>query len=339
MQSLLRPIRAQMPRACRVAQLAHQARQARLASSLAVLDTQQSSLNIISAAQSLGEPITVLVTGSKSQALAETASKLTGVTKVLQASSAAYDHGLAENIAPLIVANVQKHGFSHVFAATSAFGKSVLPRAAALLDVQQISDVTAVQSEDTFVRPIYAGNVIATVRSSDPVKLVTVRASAFAVPAAGTDAAPIEAAEDPAAASSTEFVSQALAESERPELGSARNVVSGGRGLASKEQFDAVMYPLADALDAAVGASRAAVDSGFADNSLQVGQTGKVVAPDLYVAVGISGAIQHLAGMKDSKTIVAINKDPDAPIFQVADIGLEADLFEAVPELTAQLKK
>jgi electron transfer flavoprotein alpha subunit len=215
---------------------------------------------------------------------------------------------LPENLAPLIAENVKGGSYTHVFASASAFGKNVLPRAAALLDVQQISDITAVQSEDTFVRPIYAGNVIATVKSKDPIKLITVRTSAFPDPATSGSSAPIEDAVDPAVNSQTTFVSEELTKTERPDLGSAKRVISGGRGLKDKESFDKIIYPLADALGAAVGASRAAVDSGFADNSLQVGQTGKVVAPDLYVAVGISGAIQHLAGMKDSKTIVAINK-------------------------------
>lgn len=223
-------------------------------------------------------------------------------------------------------------------ASGSAFGKNVLPRVSANLDVQPISDIIKVTAEDTFVRPIYAGNALQTVKSSDPIKLITVRSSAFEAAPTGSGSAAIEDAADPKAASPTEWVSENLTKSERPDLGSASRVVSGGRGLKDKENFDKIIFPFADALGAAVGASRAAVDSGFADNSLQVGQTGKVVAPELYVAVGISGAIQHLAGMKDSKTIVAINKDAEAPIFQVADLGLVDDLFDAVPKLTEQLK-
>ncbi|KAK7204143.1 electron transfer flavoprotein subunit alpha, mitochondrial precursor [Myxozyma melibiosi] len=311
----------------------------RLLSTLAVLESSAPSYSVLSAAAKVGGPLTVLLAGSNAASAAESVAKFDGVEKVLTASSGAYDHALAENYAPLIVENVKAGGYTHVFAPASAFGKNVLPRASALLDSQQISDIIDVTSADTFVRPIYAGNVILTVKSNDPIKLITVRSSAFPEPAPGSNAAPIESAVDPNAPSSTEFVSEDLTVSERPDLGSAKKVVSGGRGLKDKENFDKIMYPLADALGAAVGASRAAVDSGFADNSLQVGQTGKVVAPDLYVAVGISGAIQHLAGMKDSKTIVAINKDADAPIFEVADAGLVADLFEAVPELTEKLKK
>jgi electron transfer flavoprotein alpha subunit len=215
----------------------------------------------------------------------------------------------------------------------------VIPRVAALLDRQPISDVTAIESEDTFVHPIYAGNAIATVQSTEDIKLVTIRGTSFAAAATSGGSASIEAGVDPKAESTTEWVSEDLAKSDRPDLATAEKVVSGGRGLKSKEEFDRVMLPLADALGAAVGASRAAVDSGYADNSLQVGQTGKVVAPQLYLCAGISGAIQHLAGMKDSKVIAAINKDPDAPIFQVADVGLVGDLFEKVPELTAKLQK
>ncbi|KAK9459636.1 electron transfer flavoprotein domain-containing protein [Lipomyces oligophaga] len=327
----------------------------RLLSSLAVLDANAPSYNVLSAAGKLGAPVTVLLAGTKAAVVAEQAAKFAGVEKVITASSDAYDHALAENYAPLIVENVIAGKFTHVFAPASAFGKNVLPRAAALLDSQQISDIIDIKSEDTFVRPIYAGNVILTLQSSDPVKLITVRSSAFPEPAesGSSTAAPIEPAADPASPSLATFVSEELTKSERPELTSAKKVVSGGRGLKDKENFDKLIFPLADALGAAVGASRAAVDSGFADNSLQVGQTGKVVAPELYIAVGISGAIQHLAGMKDSKTIAAINKgefifllkdsllilsDPDAPIFEIADAGLVADLFEAVPELTEKLK-
>ncbi len=246
--------------------------------------------------------------------------------------------GLPENYAPLLVENIKKGGYTHVIAANSAFAKGVLPRVSALLDSQQISDVTAIQDEKTFVRPIYAGNAIATVESSDAVKVLTVRGTAFAAATPGSGSAAIEEGADPKAEATAEWVSEDLAKSDRPDLATAGKVVSGGRGLKSKEEFDKVMLPLADALGAAVGASRAAVDSGYADNSLQVGQTGKVVAPELYLAVGISGAIQHLAGMKDSKVIAAINKDADAPIFQIADVGLVGDLFEKVPELTEKVK-
>lgn len=238
----------------------------------------------------------------------------------------------------MLVENIKKGGYTHVIAGHTAFGKSVLPRVAALLDSQQISDVTAIEDEKTFVRPIYAGNAIATVESTDAIKILTIRGTAF--PAATPEAAstPIESGVDAKSEAASEWVSEDLAKSDRPDLSTAGKVVSGGRGLKSKEEFDKVMLPLADALGAAVGASRAAVDSGYADNSLQVGQTGKVVAPQLYMAVGISGAIQHLAGMKDSKVIAAINKDPDAPIFQIADVGLVGDLFEKVPELTEKIK-
>lgn len=221
----------------------------------------------------------------------------------------------------------------------TAFGKNLFPRLAALLDKQQISDIVAIESENTFVRPIYAGNAIATVESSDDIKIMTIRGTAFAAAATTGGSATIEEGVDPKFESTTEWVSEDLAKSDRPDLATAGRVVSGGRGLKSKEEFDKIMLPLADALGAAVGASRAAVDSGYADNSLQVGQTGKVVAPQLYLCAGISGAIQHLAGMKDSKVIAAINKDPDAPIFQIADVGLVGDLFEKVPELTAKLQK
>ncbi|KAK9321412.1 hypothetical protein V1517DRAFT_326524 [Lipomyces orientalis] len=319
--------------------LRHSASLGRTLSSLAVLEAVSPSYSVLTAASKIGGPITVLLAGSIAPTTAAKVAKAEGVSKVLTATSVEYDHGLPESLAPLITENVKSGRYTHVFASASAFGKNVLPRVAALLDVQQISDITAVQSEDTFVRPIFAGNVIATVKSKDPIKLITVRTSAFPEPTISASSAPIEDAVDPAVSSRTTFVSEELTKSERPDLGSAKRVVSGGRGLKDKETFDKIIYPLADALGAAVGASRAAVDSGFADNSLQVGQTGKVVAPDLYVAVGISGAIQHLAGMKDSKTIVAINKDADAPIFEIADVGLVADLFDAVPELTDKLKK
>ena len=257
---------------------------------------------------------------------------------MIQEMLAKTPQGLPEIYAPLLVENIKKEGVSHVFAPHTAFGKSLMPRAAAMLDVQQISDITAIESEDTFVRPIYAGNAILTVKSKDKLKLVTVRGTAFP-PAEPVDgSAPVEEGVDPKAESQTEWISESIVKSERPDLGSADRVVSGGRGLKSKEEFDKLIPPLADALGAAIGASRAAVDSGYADNSLQVGQTGKNVAPQLYLCAGISGAIQHLAGMKDSKVIAAINKDADAPIFQVADVGLVGDLFKEVPELTEKLK-
>ena len=239
----------------------------------------------------------------------------------------------------MLVENIRKGGYTHVVAGHTAFGKNLMPRVAALLDAQQISDVTAIESESTFVRPIYAGNAIATVESADPVKVFTVRGTGFpAADVAESGSGTVEEGVDPKPEALTEWVSEDLKTSDRPDLATATKVVSGGRGLKSKEEFEKIMVPLADALGAGIGASRAAVDSGYADNSLQVGQTGKVVAPQLYLAVGISGAIQHLAGMKDSKVIAAINKDPDAPIFQVADVGLVGDLFEKVPELTEKLK-
>lgn len=244
---------------------------------------------------------------------------------------------MAENYAPLLVENIKKGGFSHVFAGHSAFGKNLMPRVAALLDTQQISDIMDIQSEDTFVRPIYAGNAILTVKSEEGIKIITVRQTSFTSGDTEGGTATVEEGVDPKAECPTEWVSENLAKSDRPELATAGKVVSGGRGLKSKEEFDRLIPPLADALGAAIGASRAAVDSGFADNSLQVGQTGKNVAPQLYLCAGISGAIQHLAGMKDSKVIACINKDADAPIFQVADVGLVGDLFEKVPELTEKL--
>lgn len=266
---------------------------------------------------------------------AGSASDIYWFQNLIRASS----QGLPENFAPLLVENIKKGGYTHVIAGHTAFGKGLLPRVAALLDSQQISDITEIKDDKTFVRPFYAGNAIATVESTDEIKVITIRGTAFAAaPVAGGSAA-IEDGVDPKVESPTEWVSEDLAKSDRPDLATAAKVVSGGRGLKSKEDFDRIMLPLADSLGAAVGASRAAVDSGYADNSLQVGQTGKVVAPQLYMAVGISGAIQHLAGMKDSKVIAAINKDADAPIFQVADVGLVGDLFEKVPELTEKLSK
>ncbi|GAD97292.1 electron transfer flavoprotein alpha subunit [Paecilomyces variotii No. 5] len=351
-QSVLRAARSQLypSRALNQSQLSalH-----RLLSTLAVLEQregklQPSSLAAIAAAQKLGGSVTGFVAGNgvKSSAAAE-AAKVKGLEKVVAVENAAYEkvwghaevRGLPENFAPLLVENIKAGGYTHVIAGHSAFGKNLLPRVAALLDVQQLSDVTGIESEDTFVRPIYAGNAILTVQSEDPTKIITVRGTSFQGAETEGGSAEIVDGVDPNAPSATEWVSEELAKSERPDLGTASRVVSGGRGLKSKEEFDRIMPPLADALGAAIGASRAAVDSGFADNSLQVGQTGKNVAPQLYLAVGISGAIQHLAGMKDSKVIAAINKDADAPIFQVADVGLVGDLFEKVPELTEKVKQ
>ena len=287
----------------------------------------------VTAAAKLGGDIHLLVAGRNAAPAAEQAAKLAGVAKVLLADDAAYEHALAEPVAALLVSLAS--GYSHVLAAATSVGKNVLPRVAALLDVAMISDITAVVSSDTFERPVYAGNAIATVQSADPVKVVTVRTTAFEA-AAATNSAPVEyvtAVADPALSS---FVSAELSKSERPELTSARIIISGGRGMQSGDNFH-LLEAIADKLGAAVGASRAAVDAGFVPNDYQVGQTGKIVAPELYVAVGISGAIQHLAGMKDSKVIVAINKDEEAPIFQVADYGLVADLFKAVPEMQQAL--
>jgi electron transfer flavoprotein alpha subunit len=293
------------------------------------------TLNTLTAALQLGGEVHVLVAGHDAAAAASAAAQLGGVAQVLHADGPALAQGLAENMAAQIVALAK--GYSHLVFAATASGKNVAPRVAALLDVGQVSDVTRVLSPDTFERPIYAGNAVATVQSMDALKVLTVRTTAFdAAPSGGASAAVVvHAAVAPYAG--CVFVGAELAHSERPELTAAKVVVSGGRGLGSSEQFHSVLTPLADKLGAALGASRAAVDSGYAPNDWQVGQTGKIVAPQLYVAVGISGAIQHLAGMKDSKVIVAINKDPEAPIFSVADYGLEADLFTAVPALVAAL--
>ncbi|KAI8629036.1 hypothetical protein F5Y19DRAFT_433710 [Xylariaceae sp. FL1651] len=316
----------------------------RLLSSLAILEQRDGKLNhgslsAISAAKKLGGSIHGFVAGSNIKSVADEAAKVEGVEKIITVDNAAYDKGLAENFATLLVENIKNGGYTHVIAGHTAFGKNLMPRVAALLDSQQISDVTAIENENTFVRPIYAGNAIATVESSDSVKIITIRGTAFPAADAEGGSAAVEDGVDPNSEASAEWISEDLAKSDRPDLATAGKVVSGGRGLKSKEEFDKIMLPLADSLGAAVGASRAAVDSGYADNSLQVGQTGKVVAPQLYMAVGISGAIQHLAGMKDSKVIAAINKDADAPIFQVADVGLVGDLFDKVPELTEKLKR
>ena len=294
------------------------------------------TLNTVAAAAKLGADIEVLVAGSGCGAAAEAAAKLAGVAKVKVADAAAYAEQGAENLAALLVDVVKTGGYSHVLAPATTFGKNVLPRVAALLDVAQISDIVGIESADTFVRPIYAGNALATVKSADPVKVITVRTTAFDALAQGGSAAVEAIAAGPDLAQS-KLVGRELTKSARPELGAAKIIVSGGRGLGSGDNYRAVLEPLADKLGAAMGASRAAVDAGFVPNDYQVGQTGKIVAPQLYVAVGISGAIQHLAGMKDSKVIVAINKDPEAPIFQVADYGLVADLFETVPQLVSAL--
>ncbi len=278
----------------------------------------------------------ILVAGQECRAVAEAAARVHGAAKVLLADDAAYGHAIAENLAPLIVRLAP--GYSHVLAPATTAGKNLMPRVAALLDVMQVSDLSAVVSPDTFVRPIYAGNALATVQSNDPIKVITVRGTAFAPAEAAGGSAPIEAVESGGDAGLSEFVRAELSKSERPELTSARVIISGGRGMQSGDNFH-LLETVADKLGAAVGASRAAVDAGFVPNDYQVGQTGKIVAPELYIAVGISGAIQHLAGMKDSKVIVAINKDEEAPIFQIADYGLVGDLFKVLPELDEALGK
>ncbi|WP_338332978.1 FAD-binding protein [Acetobacter sp. LMG 32666] len=294
---------------------------------------RKAALSAVTAAARLGD-VHVLVTGDA--ALAQAASQIAGVSKVLHAADARYAHELAEPLAALLVSLAG--GYDHIVAAAGATGKNVLPRAAALLDVQPIPDVVSIVDAQTFVRPIYAGNALATVRSSDAKKVLTVRSASFdAAPAEG-GSAPVEAVAVVESPDVSRFEAVQLSDSARPDLESARVVVSGGRGMGSEEKFHA-LDPLADVLGAAVGASRAAVDSGFVPNELQVGQTGKIVAPELYMAFGISGAIQHLAGMKDSRVIVAVNKDPEAPIFQVADYGIVGDLFEVVPQLAEALKK
>jgi electron transfer flavoprotein alpha subunit len=288
----------------------------------------------VTAAKKIGGDIHMLVAGQNCDGAAQAAAKVGGVAKVLKADDTAYAHQLAENTAKLIVSLAPN--YSHVLAAATVNGKNIMPRAAALLDVQQISEISAVESPDTFVRPTYAGNALATVQSSDKIKVITVRATAFDLAPADGGSAAVESVASQGDTGQTKFMGQEVQRNERPELTSARIVVSGGRAMQSGDNFK-LLEAVADKLNAAVGASRAAVDAGFVPNDYQVGQTGKIVAPDLYIAVGISGAIQHLAGMKDSKVIVAINKDEDAPIFQVADYGLVADLFQAVPELTQAL--
>ena len=292
------------------------------------------TLNVLAAAKAIGGDIDVLVAGEGCGAAAEAAAKAEGVAKVLVADNAAYGHSLAENLS-LLVADLGK-GYSHVITSAGTTGKDFLPRVAALLDVAQISDIIRVESADTFVRPIYAGNAIATVQSSDSIKVITVRGTGFDPVSAEGGAASVEAIDNVQDAGISSFVSEEMAKSDRPELTAAKIIISGGRGMQNGDNFK-ILESVADKLGAGMGASRAAVDAGFVPNDMQVGQTGKIVAPDLYIAVGISGAIQHLAGMSGSKVIVAINKDEDAPIFSVADYGLVADLFEAVPELDAAL--
>ncbi len=293
------------------------------------------TLNTVTAAAACGGDVHVLVAGLNAGAAAQAASQIAGVSKVIHADSEAFAHGLAENVAAQVLALAGN--YSHILFPATASGKNVAPRVAAKLDVAQISDITKVDSPDTFERPIYAGNAIAVVQSGDATKVITVRTTGFDAAAASGGSAAVEAAQATADSGKSSFVGQEIAKNDRPELTAAKIVVSGGRALGSAEKFNEVMTPLADKLGAAIGASRAAVDAGYAPNDLQVGQTGKIVAPQLYIAAGISGAIQHLAGMKDSKVIVAINKDPEAPIFSVADYGLEADLFQAVPELVKAL--
>lgn len=295
---------------------------------------KDATLSAITAAGKLGE-VTALVAGAGCDAAASAAAQIAGVSKVLKADDAAYGHGLAENVAPLIAQLMASYD-AFVAPATTT-GKNIAPRVAAMLDVMQISDILSVEGEKTFTRPIYAGNAIATVEATDAKLVITVRGTAFEKAAASGGSASVEAVSGPGDAGLSSFVGAEIAASERPELTSAKIIVSGGRALKDGATFEEYIMPLADKLGAAVGASRAAVDAGYVPNDYQVGQTGKIVAPEVYIAIGISGAIQHLAGMKDSKTIIAINKDEDAPIFQVADVGLVADLFKVVPELTGKL--
>ncbi len=292
------------------------------------------TLNTVTAATKIGGDIHILITGSNCDGAAQAAAQISGVSKVIKADAESLAHPLAEEIAPILVDLASD--YSHILAPATTFGKNILPRAAALLDTQQISDIISVEDADTFKRPVYAGNAIATVKSSDSIKVITVRGTTFDPAEASGGSASVEDYNVSDAKGLSQFVGQELSKSERPELTAASVVVSGGRGVGSAENF-AIIEKLADKLGAAIGASRAAVDAGYVPNDYQVGQTGKVVAPDLYIAIGISGAIQHLAGMKDSKVIVAINKDEDAPIFSIADYGLVADLFEAAPELESKL--
>jgi len=295
------------------------------------------TLNAVAAAKEIaGHEVDILVAGKDCRAVGEAAAQIAGVRKVLLADDAAYDHGLAENVAPLVVKLAAS--YTHLLAPATTSGKNLMPRVAALLDVMQISDISAVVSPDTFVRPIYAGNALQTVQSKDPIKVITVRGTAFPPGEATGGSAVIEPVASTGAAGLSAFLGAELSKSERPELTSARIIISGGRGMQSGDNFH-LLEKVADKLGAAVGASRAAVDAGFVPNDYQVGQTGKIVAPELYIAVGISGAIQHLAGMKDSKVIVAINKDEEAPIFQIADYGLVGDLFKILPELADELER
>ena len=298
---------------------------------------RKATLNAVAAAQKLGGDIDVLVAGHQAGDAAKAAGQIAGVKKVLHADAPHLADFLAENVTAVILA-VAKN-YSHILAPATSSGKNVMPRVAALLDVQQISDISGVEGPDTFVRPIYAGNALATVKSRDPIKVITVRTTAFDAVAASGGSAEVQQVSPMQDSGLSRFVNREVSKSERPELTAAKIIVSGGRGMASGENFTKVLEPLADKLGAAMGASRAAVDAGFVPNDWQVGQTGKIVAPDLYVAVGISGAIQHLAGMKDSRVIVAINKDEEAPIFQVADYGLVGDLFQLVPSVVEELKK
>ncbi|WP_370679124.1 electron transfer flavoprotein subunit alpha/FixB family protein [Comamonas sp. GB3 AK4-5] len=295
------------------------------------------TLNTVTAAKACGGEVHVLVAGENAGAAAAAAAQIAGVSKVIHADGASLKDGLAENLTAQVLAVQASGNYSHILFPATASGKNVAPRVAAKLDVGQISDITKVDSADTFERPIYAGNAVATVQSTDAVKVITVRGTGFDAAAATGGSAAVETVAAVADAGKSSFVGREVTKNDRPELTAAKIIVSGGRALGSAEKFNEVMTPLADKLGAAIGASRAAVDAGYAPNDLQVGQTGKIVAPQLYIAAGISGAIQHLAGMKDSKVIVAINKDPEAPIFSVADYGLEADLFQAVPELVKAL--
>ena len=297
---------------------------------------KKATLNAVAAAQKLGAEIHLLLAGHNAADAAKAGAQVAGIKKVLHADAPQLADFLAENVSSVLI-SIAKN-YTHLLAPSTSNGKNVMPRVAALLDVQQISDIVAVESADTFVRPIYAGNALATVKSNDAIKVITVRTTAFDAVASGGSAS-VESISVPADSGLSTFVSREVSKSERPELTAAKIIVSGGRGMASGENFKKVLEPLADKLGAAMGASRAAVDAGFVPNDWQVGQTGKIVAPDLYVAVGISGAIQHLAGMKDSRVIVAINKDEEAPIFQVADYGLVGDLFQLVPQFVEELKK
>lgn len=296
------------------------------------------SLSAITAAKEIGKPITALLVGSGGESIRNEVCKISEILNILQVKGDKYNHYLAEELAPLVKEVIDSGKFTHFLTSNSSIGKSFLPRVGALIDSQPISDIIQIVDENTFIRPIYAGNALATVKSEQPIILASVRTSAFEPVTLGTGSVPVNEFQSQVQSKNrTEFVNEDLTTSDRPELGSAKVIVSGGRGLKDKETFDALLNPLAEKLNAAIGASRAAVDAGFCDNSLQIGQTGAIVAPDLYIAIGISGAIQHLAGMKDSKVIVAINKDPDSPIFNVADIGLISDISEVVPALTQKL--